>query len=263
MKRRIAGMVAHTVVAAAIPLGLALTAGAIPHGVALAATVAPAGAPGAGADSTGQRSVVADATVLYNAGTVALERGAFGPSITFFLAAARLEPRTPDIRANLASATAAATRAAGDDERPEDAGPRPFPIAPGEAWWIAAGLLAVGAIFGIARAARGLPRAARWIGNGVMIAGIALSTGLQYAAWEESAHPEAVVIAPTLSVERGPDEPSRPAVLLAAGERVHLGEVRGGQVEIRIGANRIGWAGREGLWRVADAPRYTSRFQPR
>ena len=96
-----------------------------------------------------------------------------------------------------------------------------------------------------------------------MVVGIALSTGLQYAAWEESAHPEAVVIAPTLSVERGPDEPSRPAVLLAAGERVHLGEARGGQVEILLGANRIGWAAREGLWRVADAPRYTSRFQPR
>ena len=94
-------------------------------------------------------------------------------------------------------------------------------------------------------------------------AGIVLSTWLQYAAWEERAHPVAVVIAPTLSVERGPDEPSRPAVLLAAGERVRLGEVRGGQVEVRLGANRIGWAAREGLWRVADATRYTPKFQPR
>jgi len=239
---------------------LAAALAAAPLGLAAAA---PLGAADDGADSLAQGPVVADATTLYNAGTVALERGAFGPSVAFFLAAARIEPRAPDIRANLASALVAATRAAGDDERPEDAGARPIPVAADEAWWLAAGLVAVGAVFGVARAVRGLPRRARWIGDGVMIAGIALSTGLQYAAWEESAHPEAVVIASTLSVERGPDEPSRPAVLLAAGERVRLGEVRGGQVEIRLGANRIGWAAREGLWRVADAPRYTSEFQPR
>jgi hypothetical protein len=230
--------------------------------VLVAATIAPhAAVDSAKGPSTSDR-VVGDATTLYNAGTVALERGAFGPSVTFLLAAARLEPRAPDIRANLTSAVIAATRAAGDDERPDDAGAGPFPVAADEAWWLAAGLLAVGAAFGIAGVRR-LPRTVRWVGNGVMIAGIALSSGLQYAAWEESAHPEAVVIAPTLSVERGPDEPSRPAVLIAAGERVRLGEVRGGQVEIRLGANRIGWAAREGLWRVADAPRYTSEFQSR
>ena len=241
--------------AVAIPLGSAIAAGA-PR------AAAPQAAVGGAKDSTAQHVDVADATTLYNAGTIALERGAYGPSITFFLAAARLEPRAPDIRANLASAVAAAARAAGDDDRPDDAGARPFPIASNEAWWIAAGLLALGAAFGIARAARGLSGPARWIGDGVMIAGIVLSTGLQYSAWEERAHPVAVVIAPTLSVERGPDEPSRPAVLLAAGERVRLGDVRGGQVEIRLGANRIGWAAREGLWRVADAPRYTSKFRP-
>ena len=244
-------------------LAILAAAAAVPLGSTLGATAAPHAAVDSVKGSSTDERVVGDATTLYNAGTVALERGAFGPSVTFLLAAARLEPRAPDIRANLASALIAATRAAGDDERPDDAGAGPFPVAADEAWWLAAGLLAVGAAFGIARAMRGLPRAARWIGNGVMIVAIALSTGLQYAAWEESAHPEAVVIAPTLSVERGPDEPSRPAVLIAAGERVRLGEVRGGQVEIRLGANRIGWAAREGLWRVADAPRYTSGFQSR
>jgi hypothetical protein len=232
-------------------------------GLALTETAVPLWAFGAAADSSAQTHGVAAATTLYNAGTVALERGAVGPSITFLLAASRLEPRAPDVRANLASALVAAARAAGDEERPEDGGTSPLPIAPDEAWWLAAGLLAVGAGFGIARAIRRLPRTADWVGAGLMIAGIALSTGLHYAAWEESTYPEAVVIAPTLSVERGPEEPSRPAVLLPAGERVRLGEARGGRVEIRLGANRIGWASREGLWRVADAPRYTSEFQPR
>src|SRR2546428_13987057 len=97
----------------------------------------------------------------------------------------------------------------------------------------------------MARAARGLPRAARWIGDGVMVVGIALSTGLQYAAWEESAHPEAVVIAPTLSVERGPDEPSRPAVLLAAGGGggPRRGRGGGGRGPLRGHPNRGGAPG--------------------
>lgn len=232
-------------------------------GILLAAVAAPLRAAEDRADSSAQATLTVDATALYNAGTTALERGAFGPSITFFLAAARLEPRAPDVRANLTSAFVAAARAAGDEEHPDDPGAGPFPIAPDEAWWIASVLVAVGAAFAIARAMRGLSRTARWVGNGFLIVGIALSTCLQYAAWEEATHPEAVVIAPTLSVERGPEEPSRPAVLLSAGERVRLGQARGGQVEIRLGANRIGWATREGLWRVADAPRYTSRFQPR
>src|SRR6185295_3219474 len=205
-------------------------------------------------------TAVGDATALYNAGTIALERGAVGPSVTFLLAAVRLEPRAADVRTNLANALVAAAHAAGDEERSDDAAP--IPLAAGEAWWLAAVVLAIGAMLGIAHAIVGLSWPARWIGNGLMIAGIALSTWTHYAAWEESAHPEAVVIAPTLSVERGPEEPSRPAVLLSAGERVRLGVERAGRVEVRLGSVRIGWAAREGLWRVADAPRYTSEFRP-
>ena len=257
MRREMVALALLTAVAA-VPLRFGPSVAAAPR-----ATAPAVAAVDVAADSLAHGHDVADATTLYNAGTVALERSAYGPSITFFLAAARLEPRAPDVRANLEGALAAAAHAAGDDEHPDDAADRPFPIAPDEGWRTAAGLLAVGACFGIARAVRVLSRSARRIGDGAMIAGIVLSTWLQYAAWEERAHPVAVVIAPTLSVERGPDEPSRPAVLLAAGERVRLGEVRGGQVEVRLGANRIGWAAREGLWRVADATRYTPKFQPR
>ena len=120
----------------------------------------------------------------------------------------------------------------------------------------------MGAILAIADALFGLSRATRWLGNALMIAGIGISVWAHYGAWEESKHPEAVVIASTLAVERGPEEASRPAILLSAGERVRLGEERAGQVEIRLGANRIGWASRDGLWRVKDAPRYTRNFLP-
>lgn len=252
-----------------IAIGLALAIGlVIAIGLALATPASSFGgptgaAPGGRSSQPGRTSELADATMLYNAGTIALERGAFGPSVTFLLAAARLEPRSPDIRANLSSALVAAARAGGEEDRPDDSDARPIPISTDEAWWLAGAILAVGAALGLAGAV-GRPRVlVRWAGNGLMAAGVVLLTVLQYAAWDESKHPQAVVIVPTLSVERGPEEPSRPAVLLAAGERVSLGAERGGRVEVRLGANRIGWASREGLWRIVDAPRYTSNFQPR
>lgn len=257
MRRRV-GQVG---VAPSLALGLTLS---LALGFTLGLTRAVAvSAPDGAATPAAQASGIADATTLYNAGTIAFERRAVGPSVTFLLAAARLEPRAPDVRANLASALVAASRAAGEEERPDDADNGPFPVAFDEAWWLVAGVLVLGTVLQAAGAIRGVPGAARWIGSGLFIVGIALSVGLHYAAWEESRHPEAVVIVPTLAVERGPDEPSRAAVLLSAGERVRIGEDRGSQVEIRLGANRIGWASREGLWRVSDAPRYTSSFQPR
>ena len=95
MKRRLAG--------AGIALSLALAA--------FASAAPPKGAVGDSADSSGSGPSVASATMLYNAGTVALERGALGPSVTFLLAASRIEPRASDIRANLASALIATARA--------------------------------------------------------------------------------------------------------------------------------------------------------
>ena len=220
-----------------------------------------------GASRPGTSDAVAaaptDATLLYNAGTVALTRGEVGPAVAFLLAAARLEPRTPDIRANLARAVSAAALASGEEGRGDHPAASPVPIATDEAWWIAAALLAAGAGVGIVRTLSRTPQAARWAGAALMVMGVLLTVWLHREAWEETAHPEAVVIAPILSVERGPEEPSRPAVLLGAGERVRLGQARGGLVEIRVGENRIGWAARDGLWRVADAPRYTSGFEPR
>ena len=205
----------------------------------------------------------ADATTLYNAGTTALTHDALGPAVTFLLAAARLEPRASDIQANLNRALIEAARAAGEDVGAvhPDAGSA-LSLSPVESWWLAALLLAVGAVIVVlgcvsrAAAAGPMDRIRRSFSLG-----FALSAWLHVRAWEETAHPEAVVVVPALSVERGPEEPSRPPVLLGAGERVRLGETRGGLIEIRIGSNRIGWAVREGVWRVSDAARYTSRFE--
>ncbi len=215
-------------------------------------------APVPGQKEGGAPSGVIDASTLYNAGTLALARGEVGPAVAFLAAAARIEPRAPDVRANLALAADAARSAGG-----ERAGGGPFPLGAGEAWWLATALIALGAGLGIVRATTRRSRRGHWLAGALLTAGALGTVALQGAAWEERTHPEAVVIASRLSVERGPEEPSRPAVILSAGERVRLGLSRGGLVEIRVGRNSIGWAAREGLWRVADAPRYTSRFLAR
>ena len=215
--------------------------------------------PAVSRHATGSAS--ADAAALYNAGTRALERGDLGPAVLLLSAARRLDPRAADIRANLASALDRAARARGEEDRPERPGPAFVSVK--EGWWGTSALLAAGALLGIFGATRGRvigPRARPFSVAGAALIGVGLlGFGLlQIQAWEESAHPEAVVLAPALSVERGPEEASRPAVLLSAGERVRLGSSRGGLVEVRIGGNVIGWAARGGLWLVSDAARYTS-----
>ncbi len=244
------------------PLLVALVLASLAPGVATAGAADTAARVAPSALPTGRGGRAPDATALYNAGTVALTHGAVGPAVAFLLAAARLEPRAPDIRANLERSVAEAARASGEEDRGGRGDAVPLPLAAGEAWWLAAVILAAGASIAVVRVFRPLPRTARWAGAGLVLVGIILSAWLHREAWEEAMHPEAVVIVPMLSVERGPEEPSRPAVLLAAGERVRLGGARGGLVEVQIGANRIGWAAREGLWRVSDAPRYTPAFEP-
>lgn len=203
----------------------------------------------------------ADATTLYNAGTTALTHDALGPAVTFLLAAARLEPRASDIQANLNRALIESARAAGEDVGAVNAEGSAVSLSSVESWWLAALLLAAGAAIVVLGLFRALPRPVRWTGSALVLLGFALSAWLHVRAWEEAAHPEAVVVVPALSVERGPEEPSRPPVLLGAGERVRLGATRSGLIEIRIGSNRIGWAVREGVWRVSDAARYTTRFE--
>lgn len=200
------------------------------------------------------------ADILYNAGTTALDRGDVGPAVAFLTAAARLEPRARDIQINLKQATAAAARARGVESQEDIEIPREVPLSTTEIAWIGAILLLVGAGLGIAARVTRLPRRVAIAAVAVVVVGVALHAWLLARAHAEALHPEAVVIVPQLAVERGPDEPSRAPVLLGAGERVHLGPVRGGQVEIRVAGAAIGWAPHEGLWRVQETPRYTARY---
>lgn len=224
--------------------------------VAVLAARAAAQAP----DSTPTHEPAPRADVLYNAGTKALDRGDVGPAVAFFTAAARLEPRARDIQVNLAQATAAAARARGVDEAEDSELPPSLPLSTTELAWIGALLLLLGSAVGISARLGRVPRAASHAALVAIVAGTAVSAWLLARARDEAVHPEAVVVARQLAVERGPDEPSRAPVLLGAGERVRLGGRRAGQVEIRVAGTRIGWAPREGLWRVAETPRYTARY---
>jgi hypothetical protein len=207
--------------------------------------------------------VTADAAALYDAGTVALEQRRIGEAVAFLSAARRIDPRAPDVNRNLTLAEARVAESTGAGTAPPP--PSPIALSPVESWWLAALLVAGAAALGAAVALRAGRRA-----RATRIAALVLaSAGVLLGGWrgtravEERTHPEAVVIAPSLEARRGPDEPPRPPVELRAGERVRLGRARGGDVEVRLGGSAIGWAAREGLWRVSDAARYTAAFRPR
>ena len=202
---------------------------------------------------TPQGNARADATALYNEGTSALAKGDIGPAVLLLTAAARLEPRAADIRANLENALRLSAQARGEDGADETA-PH-WPIAADEAWWLAAILLAAAVLLTFAG------RRFRLASLALLVVGIALSAAVHVLEWREAHRPEAVVVTPTLSVEHGPEEAVRPTIVLGAGERVHLGRSSGTRVEVWIGGASIGWAARDGLWRVADAARYTSRLE--
>lgn len=194
-----------------------------------------------------------DATRLYNEGTERLRRGDVGPAVLLLSAAARLEPRAADVRSNLEHALRLSAQARGEDGTDETA-PR-WPLSADEGWWLSAASLATALALSLTG------RRLRYASWGLLVTGVTLSAGLHVVEWREARAPEAVVIAPTLSVEHGPEEAVRPTIVLGAGERVHLGREHGTRVEVLIGGASIGWAAREGLWRVADAARYTSRLQ--
>ena len=200
----------------------------------------------------------ADASALYNAGTSALARGDLGPAVAFLAAAHRIDPRVRDIRTNLAIARERVLEAEGAGGR----GPAPVPLSlalsPAESWSVSAALAALGALLLWSAAFRPRSRPFLLVGIAAFAAGSLLWIILMLRAGEERRHPQAVVLAPVLSVAPAPEERPLSPYLLGAGEEVRLGRTRGDLVEIRVGGNSIGWAPRSGLWRVADAARYTA-----
>jgi hypothetical protein len=221
------------------------------HGAIVQAT--PATAPG----SAGPKARI-DAAALYNAGTDALSRGDLGPAVAFLLAAHRIDPRARDIRTNLGIARARVEDIQGSGAperiRPSSA----LALSPAESWLLAAVIAAAGALIGWMAVLRLGSRRLLVAGSATFAAGALLWCLLLLRAREEARHPEAVVVSAVLEVGPSPDERPRTPFLLGAGEEVRLGHSRGNLVEVRVSGNSIGWAPRSGLWRVADAPRYTA-----
>ncbi|HXL15484.1 MAG TPA: hypothetical protein VN972_05305 [Methylomirabilota bacterium] len=232
-------------------LALALVAAA-----AHAAT--PAGAVPAEPAKASARSAPADASALYDAGTSALARGDLGPAVAFLAAAHRIDPRARDIRTNLAIARERVLEAEGAGGRGSAPVPSSLALSPAESWGASAALAALGALLLWSAAFRPRSRPFLLVGIAAFAAGSLLWIILMLRAGEERRHPQAVVVAPVLSVAPAPEERPLSPYLLGAGEEVRLGRARGDLVEIRVGGNSIGWAARSGLWRVADAARYTA-----
>ena len=222
--------------------------------------VVGAGAP---ADSARVDSRHADAAALYNSGTEALRRGDLGPAVALLEAARRIDPRAGDVRANLAIARSRVQERAGSDSHGPIPVPSPLALSAPERWNAAAAVAALGALILLTAAFRPLPRRLAILGAACFALGALSGLMLLLGAREEARHPQAVVVAPVLDVLPAPDERPASPYLLAAGEEVRLGTTRGDLVEVRVGGNTIGWARRSGLWRVADAPRYTAGFGSR
>lgn len=240
-------------------LGLAIAAVA-----ASAPLVAAGGAgPTAPVRAEARTDSRADAAALYNAGTDALSRGDTGRAVAFLLAAQRIDPRARDIRANLAIARARAEDVQGAGEHGRVSPPPGIVVSPEEAWWVAASLALAGALIGGLVVLRQGRRGLFVSGTAALALGVLLWGWLLLRAREERRHPEAVVVVPVLEVGPAPDEQPRSPYLLGGGEEVRLGRTRGDLVEIRVSGNAIGWARRSGLWRVADAARYTPGSESR
>ncbi|HEV8128831.1 MAG TPA: hypothetical protein VGQ14_04175 [Candidatus Eisenbacteria bacterium] len=200
-----------------------------------------------------------DASILYDAGTLALERGQIGEAVALLAAARRIDPRAADARRNLAIAESQVIAARGESPPAIPSGPS-FSLSTAEGWWLAALLLLAGAASGILALRGRRPERARLFRVAAIVA---IATGLSLTAWlgagadRERRHPEAVVVAASVEARRGVDEAPRTPILLRAGERLRTGRTRGEDVEVILGGSPVGWVPRVALWHVAEAPRYT------
>jgi hypothetical protein len=200
-----------------------------------------------------------DASILYDAGTLALERGQIGEAVALLSAARRIDPRAADARRNLAIAENQVVAARGESPPPIPSGPA-VALSSAEGWWLAALLLAAGSAAGILAT---WERRSERVRVFRVVALVALAVGLSLTAWlgtgavRERKTPEAVVVAVNVEARRGVDEAPRTPILLRAGERVRTGPTRGDDVEVILGGSPIGWVPRAALWHVAEAPRYT------
>jgi hypothetical protein len=179
--------------------------------------------------------------------------------VAFLAAAYRIDPRARDIRTNLAIARGRVREAQGSAPGEGARIPSALRLSPAESWNVSAALVALGALLLWLFAYRPQARPILVAGVASFSVGALLWILLMVRAGEEHRHPQAVVVAPVLSVLPAPEERPLSPYLLGAGEEVRLGHARGDLVEIRVGGNSIGWSPREGLWRVADAARYTAQ----
>ena len=200
---------------------------------------------------------LADAAELYNAGTRALARRDLGPAVTFLLAAYRIDPRARDIRTNLGIARARVDESQGSQDQTSHPAPPPVALSWTESWYLAVAFALAGTLISWLAATRRHSTRLLITGTVFFAVGFLCFGALLLRAREEAVHPTAVVVAPVLDVGPLPEERPLPPYLLGAGDEVRLGPSRGDLVQVRVGGNAIGWAKRAGLWRVADAPRYT------
>ncbi|MGB3713463.1 MAG: tetratricopeptide repeat protein [Candidatus Promineifilaceae bacterium] len=188
---------------------------------------------------------VHDSVVFYNLGNAYYRSGDLGRALTNYSRAAQLEPRDPDIKANLNLARSQISEPFIEDD-PGFAGVLSR-ITDG--WlsvneaamialslWFMAGLLFIGMRYTQDRDTRaGLQYAALLVILLLLLTGLSLSSRL----YVEQTHPEGVVVVPTIAVSSEPNDGFTTDIQLSSGAEVRFVETIGNWGRLAIPGDSI------------------------
>jgi tetratricopeptide (TPR) repeat protein len=179
------------------------------------------------------------AAVYYNLGNAFFKAGQFGKALSAYHRAEQLDPRDPDLRANLQFA------------RDQIQGPT-FEASRWQRWlghltlneWSVLAAIAVWIWFLLLASLQWRPQLRRALRGGLIglgIATLALCAGLGAAVFERRMMPTALVITRQTEVRRGPLDESPAAFLVHDGAELRVLDKKDDWLQVSAGPNRIGW----------------------
>jgi tetratricopeptide (TPR) repeat protein len=190
---------------------------------------------------------LASPALYFNLGNARFKAGHVGPALAAYHRAAALDPRDPDIRANLQFAR---NQVQGPTYKPafyerwlSQLSLNEWSLAAAATFWAFFLLLAVRQIRPALR-----PYSNKWT-LGLLLAALATSAGLSARLWSERRAPIATIIASEAIVRHGPLAESQTAFTLHDGAEVKILDLKDEWVQVTTDPRRIGWLTRDNLTR--------------